>query len=293
MRIKLSREASLGTVLIYLTKQPRLEELIESLMKGTAIEYSYLVLEKEARPNFIKLLTVSSISELDKCVFEIYRDEFEYIGSILPDEYSYYLYTFLEIYDFEKLFAIHSASQKVYQSIYTYTNLLDNPQYKPCYMSSSYRCFLEVYINRILSIFKKINSKYLESYIDALNAIVIFASIRYFMFLKNSHILALAEYSYSEFVKFITQRLKLSNQLVMYKFHTVLENIEKSIKESLDVLEIYETAYVYGIIKDILYFSNQLIDQLTLYLINRYYEQKLMRYTHPLMRSIRTEYKIR
>lgn len=291
--MKLSREASLGTVLIYLAKQPRLEELIESLMRGTTIEYNRLLLEKDARPNFIKLLTASSVSELDRCIFEIYKNEFEYIGSILPYEYSHYLYTFLEIYDFEKLLAIHSTSQKAYQFTYMYTNILDNPQYKQCYIDSSYRCFLEVYINRILSIFRKIYSKYLELYIDALNTIVIFISMRYFMYLKNSYILALAEYSYNEFLKFISQKLKLPNQLVIYKLHTILENIEKFSSESLDVLEIYEAAYIYNFIKNILYFSSQLIDQLTLYLINRYYEQKLIRYTHPLMGTIRGKYKIR
>lgn len=291
--MKSSREASLATVLIYLAKQPRLEELIEGLAKGIPVEYSRLLLEKDVRHNFIKLLSVSSISELDRCVFEIYRSELEYIGSVLPSEYSHYLYTFFEVYDFEKLLATYLAPQKVRQSTYTYTNTLDNPQYEQCYMSSSYRCLLEVYINRILSIFRKIYSKYLESYIDALNTILIFTSMRYFMYLKNSHILALAEYSYSEFIKFISQRLKLSNQLAMYKLHTILENIEKSFKESLDVLEIYEAAYVYDTVKSILYSSYQLIDQLTLYLINRYYEQRLMRYAHPLMSSIRSRYKVR
>lgn len=291
--MRLSREASLGTVLIYLAKQPRLEELIEGLTKSTAIEYSRLLLEKDARPNFIKLLSVSTISEIDRCIFEVYRSEFEYLGGILPSEYSRYLYTFLEIHDFEKFLAMYSASQKVYPSIYTYTNTLDNPQYEQCYMGSSYRCLLEVYISRILSSFRKIYRRYLESYIDALNAIIIFTSIRYFIYLKNSHILALAEYSYNEFIKFIGQRLNISNQLIMYKLYSLLENIEKSVRESLDIVEINEAAYVYSIIKNILYSSYQLIDQLTLYLINRYYEQKLMRYIHPLMNSIRGKYKVR
>ncbi|MEM0500620.1 MAG: hypothetical protein QXV81_00175 [Ignisphaera sp.] len=291
--MKLSREASLATVIIYLAKPPRLEELIDGLTKNAAIEYSRLLLEKDARNSFVKLLSASSIDELDRYIFDIYRSEFEYIGNILPEEYSYYLYTFLEIYDFEKLLAISSTPKKITQPTYMYTNVLNDPQYKQCCRDYSYRCLLEIYIDKTASILKKIYRAYLESYINALNAIAIFTSIRYFIYLKNSHILALAEYSYNEFVKFINQKLNLSNQLIVYKLHTILENIEKFIRESLDTLEIYEAAYVYDAIKNLLYPSYQLIDQLTLYLINRYYEQKMIRYVHPLVSSIRGRYRIR
>ncbi|MCS7112181.1 MAG: hypothetical protein N3D82_04380 [Ignisphaera sp.] len=291
--MKLSREASLATVIIYLTKSPRLEELVDGLIKNTAIEYNRIMLEKDTRNGFVKLLSVGSLSELDEYIFNIYRGEFEYVGGILPEEYSRYLHTLLEIYDFEKLLIMYITPKKVPQPTYMYTDILNDPQYMVCYRNPSYRCLLEIYIDRIISIYRRIYRTYLENYVNALKAIAIFTSIRYFMHLKNSQILELAEYNYSEFIKFVSQKLNLSNQLIVHKLHTILENIEKFVGESLDVLEVYEVVYVYDAVKSILYPSYQLVDQLTLYLINRYYEQKMIRYMHPQMSSVRNRYRTR
>lgn len=292
--MKLSREAATATLIIYLAKSPRLEEIIDALVKNIAIDYRRILLERDVRSGFIRLLSIGSIVELDENIFNVYRSEFDYIRSILPEEYSHYTSTFLEIYDFEKLLAAFSDSRKMHESVHSYTNTLENPQYRACYRSGSYRCLLEVYIDRIVSMYRKIYRAYLEEYIDALKAVVIFTSARYFMHLKNSHILELAEYSYSEFIKSITQKLNLFNQMPDYKLYTVLENIGKlATKEYLDVLEIYEAAYVYSTVKTLLYTSYQLIDQLTLYLINRYYEQRMLRYTHPLMSIARERYRVR
>jgi len=288
--MRLSRDAALGTIIIYLNKPPRLDDIVSSIVKDISIEYNQFLMDKNARMSFLKLLTAKNLDELDRYVFEIYKEEFEYIKKVLPEEYIDYFNIFLEIFDLEKLLANSSTSLKSSQTFYT--DILNISSYKQCYKDSLYRCLIDVYMNRVKPSLDKIYRAYLETYSNAVNAIAIFTSIRYFMYLKNSQILALVEYRYEEFVKYISQQLKTLNPLIIYKIHSALQDIEKYIENNIDLVWIYEIMYIYDIIKNLLYFSYQLIDQLTLYLINRYYEQKAMRYIHPLSSLVRNRYKI-
>lgn len=290
--MRLSRDAALGTVIIYLSKAPRLEEIVGNLVKGIPIEYSYFLSDRTLRTGFTKLLLAKSISEVDKYIFEVYKEEFEYMKNVLPEEYAHYFYTFLEIFDIEKLLATESTTKEGTEA-QLYTGILDSPHYEECRKASSYRCFMNVYIDRIRSSANRIYRSFMEPCINALNAIAIFVSIRYFMYLKNSHILALAEYKYGEFLKYLNQQLRDLTPVTMQKLYMALENIERDIEKSLDELWIHEITYIYDIIKNLLYYSYQLVDQLTLYLINRYYEQRVMRYLHPLMTSVRSKYRSR
>ncbi len=288
--MRLSRDAALGTIIIYLNKPPRLDDIVSSIVKGISIEYNQFLIDKNARMSFLKLLTAKNLDELDRYIFEVYKEEFEYIKNVLPEEYVDYFNIFLEIFDLEKLLAGSSTSLKSSQIFYT--DIHNVSSYKQCYKDSSYRCFIDVYIDRVKSSLDKIYRAYLETYSNAVNAIAIFTSIRYFMYLKNSQILALVEYRYEEFVKYISQQLKTLNPLIIYKIYSALQDIEKYIENNIDLVWIYEIIYIYDIIKNLLYYSYQLIDQLTLYLINRYYEQKAMRYIHPLNSLVRNRYKI-
>uniref|UniRef100_A0A7C5YZ47 Uncharacterized protein n=2 Tax=Ignisphaera aggregans TaxID=334771 RepID=A0A7C5YZ47_9CREN len=287
--MKLTYDAALGTIIIYLSKPPKLDDIVDSIVKGISIEYNQFLIDRNARTDFMKLLTAKNIDELDRYIFEIYKGEFEYIKNILPEEYVSYFNIFLEIFDLDKLLA--SISSPMGFPPILYTDILNISDYKQCYKDSSYKCFI-IYMNRVISSLSKIHKAYHESYTNAVDAIAAFTSMRYFMYSKNSQILALVEYRYEEFIKYIDQQLKTLNPLTICKLYRALQDIEKYIEKNVDLVWIYEITHIYGIIKNLLYFSYQLIDQLTLYLINRYYEQKTIRYIHPLTSLARSRYRV-
>ncbi len=273
--MKPSKELSIGLLQTLLAKPPKLEELLDYAVKEVELGADYLARLPGFRSYLLSLLEVRSYEDADRVLYEALLSELRTLERFLPESYLEFLKTFLELYyidyvtlslakaprgtsDFAKASLVKFAEATSLSSVAV--------EYSRC-SSRDIRCFLMRYLERVQSSFIELR----EAEPRALDAVRTLVAVRYFNYYRNAELLGL---KLGEFERVVAE-VGIS-PVVEVSLRRVLERLERA---ELTRYTVHEASVTYPLLKELLAYSGGLANILTLYLVNRYYELKVLRYS--------------
>jgi hypothetical protein len=276
--VKPSKELSIGLLQILLAKPPKLEELLDCAVKGLELSTEYLTRLPRPELYLLNLLESRTYEDVDRILYESFSIELRILDRFLPDKFLHFLRTFLELYyiDYVALGTtkIPSESSLVRLILINLSSVIS--EYSKC-TPKDIECFLMTFSERIRSSHDELEERGSRA-LDVAKALI---AVRYFNYLRSSELLGL---KLSKIEK-VLAKLGM-NPIVEASLRKLLERLEKLSKTELTRYTIYEAGVTYPLVKELLVYSGGLANTLTLYLVNRYYKLKVLRYSL-LPRSLR------
>ncbi|MEM1720586.1 MAG: hypothetical protein QXZ16_06045 [Ignisphaera sp.] len=291
MNMKLSEAASYGYVTILISKSPSIELLTDILEHEKTIDISTAVARGILPVEYTRLSRYEDVESIDNAVYSFYLELIIELSKYLPNLYSRYLETFIEIYDIDRIaISLETRSSKsleymfsrfgsIAQSLTGYRADLLHNDYKMCLESESIiECVHRVYLSRVVAVLKFLSTPSLNNIvlIDArrsVDALHLFVLIRLYSYLMNVQKLKKERIVIDMFL----ERYRLARHLRDI-FLRVINGIERGIDRDISLLLVYESKYINRELKDMLIYSPTLLDRLTYLLIEKFYESKLVRY---------------
>jgi hypothetical protein len=282
--VKPSKELSIGLIQVLLSRPPRLEEVLEYATKGAELTAEYLTRLPGFRLHLINLSQSKSYEEVDRTLNEALSAELHLLEDFLPENYLGFLKLFLEFYQMEYIVLSLSGAPGVVgspseSSLVKLTGVSMKSlaaEYSSC-APRDMECTLMRFLERVREAYIKLR----EYESRALDAIKVLVAVRYFNYVKNSELLGLKLGRFED----LLARLGI-NPVVEIPLRRVLERLRGLSRAELTRYTVHEAALTYPLVKELLTYSGSLADILTLYLVNRYYELKVLRYSL-LPRSLR------
>jgi len=276
--VKPSKELSIGLLQTLLARPPKLEELLDYAVKEVELGADYLARLPGFRSYLLSLLEVRSYEDADRVLYEALSTELHTLERFLPENYLEFLKKFLELYyidyvslslvkapgetsDFAKASLVKLAGGTSLSSVAA--------EYSGC-TSRDVRCILMRYLERVRSSYTKLR----EAESRALDAVRTLVAVRYFNYYRNAELLGL---KLGEFERVVAE-IGI-NPVVEVSLRKVLDRLERLERAELTRYTVHEASVTYPLMKELLAYSGGLANVLTLYLANRYYELKVLRYS--------------
>jgi len=276
--MKPSKELSMGLLQILLARPPKLEEILDYAVKGMELGAEYLTRLPGFRTHLLSLLESKSYEDVDRALHGVFSTELRTLERFLPENYVDFLAKFLELYYIDYIALSISGTLKAAPgSTWVSTAGLTSAtisstviaEYSKC-APKDVKCFLMKFFERIKASHDKLGER--ES--RALDAIKALVTVRYFNYFRNSELLGLKLSGFEE----VLAELGI-NPVVEISLKRALEKLEKLGGAELTRYTVYEASATYPLMRELLAYSGGLANILTLYLVSRYYELKVLRYT--------------
>jgi hypothetical protein len=284
MPYKLSRWALKTTLVTYLSKNPRLEELLELALEGRSADLAQMISRYNSRPDYLKLAALKTADEVDAALTDLIRAELERIYDLLPSPYARYFRAFLPLYDFEKMLSAFSRGDL--SEVRTgFLRREDLSTYGRCVKEGTYSCLIESFLENIRKCFEtNISREYFaaaEDCSDSLRCLILAVTAGYTKYFLNTAKLGIERGEDPK--EFIGRVLRGFREIsgYGYELEKVVNHLTHVSRSEPYRVTLLEASYVYGKCKDYLLYSPQVVDLLTLYLVSRYYELHVLRYTLP------------
>ena len=277
----------LKTILItYLNKNPKLEEAIQIALENRFIDLSSVLTKYNSRTDYFKLASVETFHELEENLIELTKNELNYIYNLLPEPYSKFFKTFLMIYDFDLIYNSIMSSKHLTEIRPRFLESLESKEmnvYTFCTKEKIYECLLLTFLRKIRSDLKMLEQQriFREDCSKTFGCIGLLIASRYLKHIYNLEKLGFATDSIDSFIKQIVLIANLDG-ITQYQLDNFVKRFYDIIKSHPNTATIYEAQHVYSKCKDLLALSTQVIDLLTLYLVNRYYEMYVLKYILPI-----------
>jgi len=282
----------LKTVLVtLLAKNPRLEEVLQLALEEKFMDLPQVLSRYNSRMDFIKLSTAKSIDEVTTVLVDLERRELKEVYDMLMKELQLFYKIALTFFDLDSIYsAILSGDKKLVNLLFSSAQELE--LYSKCFESKSYVCVLKTFLESARNSLEFGIAKIIaESPSKALGCLALITSARYCKYIFNASKVGLVpEESLQNFLQEVVYKYvprEPSTWLVAVKIGVLAEYLHKVFEKDPSRVTLYEAEYVYRTCKDLLLYSPQLIDLLTLYLINRYYEALVLKYVLPQARVFR------
>jgi len=292
MSYKPSVEGIKTVLVTLLAKNPKLEEILQLALEEKFMDLAQVLTRYNSRTDFIKLGAAKNIDEIAYVLTDLEKREFEEVRNILPQEIQLFYGIFLTFFDLDNIYsAILSKDKKLTKLIFSRSQEIEI--YSKCFESKEYVCLLKEFLRGIKSsldvgVVKKL---FIGSYAKALSCIALLVTSRYCKYVLNANKLGITpKESLQEFIRNVIYKYmprEPSGWLIIAKISDVATYFHEVFKKDPSKVTLYEAEYIYKICKDLLLYSPQLIDLLTLYLINRYYEVYTLKFILPQSRVFR------
>ena len=276
--MKPSKELSIGLLQILLARPPKLEELLDYAVEEVELGADYLARLPGFRSYLLSFLEAKSYEDADRVLYEALSTELRILESFLPKSYLEFLRAFLELYYIDYITLslarapgeIPDLAKAIIVKLSGVTSLSSLVvEYSRC-TSRNVRCALMRYLERVRSSYTKLG----EPGSRALDAVKALIAVRYFNYYRNAKLLGL---KLEELEKVLAE--VGINPVVEVSLRRVLERLEKLEEAKLARYTVHEASATYPLLKELLAYSGGLANILTLYLVNRYYELKVLRYS--------------
>ncbi|MEM4903306.1 MAG: hypothetical protein QXK25_07565, partial [Ignisphaera sp.] len=176
MNMKLSEAASYGYVTILISKSPSIELLTDILEHEKTIDISTAVARGILPVEYTRLSRYEDVESIDNAVYSFYLELIRELSKYLPNLYSRYLETFIEIYDIDRIaISLETRGSKsleymfsrfgsIAQSLTGYRADLLHNDYKMCHESESIiECVHRVYLSRVVAVLKFLSTPSLNN----------------------------------------------------------------------------------------------------------------------------------
>jgi hypothetical protein len=277
------------TVLVtLLSKNPKLEETLQLALEEKFMDLAQVLARYNSRVDFIKLSAAKSIDEITTMLIALEKRELGEVYSMLPQELQLFYRVNLTLFDLDNVHsAMLSGDKKSAKLVFSRSQELE--VYGKCFESRSYACLLKAFLESVRSSLEVGIMKIIaESTAKALGCLVLLASARYCKYALNADKLGMAhEEPLQVFLKEVIYRYvpkEPSAWLITVKISSIAEHLHEAFRKDSSRVTLYEATHVYKTCRELLLYSSQLIDLLTLYLVNRYYEVLVLKYVLPQAR---------
>lgn len=284
MPYKLSRWALKTVLVTYLSKNPRLEELLNLALEGKFVDLTQMVSRYNSRVEYLKLLTAKTADEVDIVLTNLIREELERIYDLLSLPYARYFKAFLPLYDFERMYPAFSRGD-LSEVKTSFLRREDLAAYELCVRERTFTCLLKTFLENIRECLgidiSRGRTIAAEDYSDSLKCLVLAITAIYTKNFLNVIKLGVGrEERPEEFIEKVLRDFKMVSGH-KHEFENVVNYLSHISKSEPYKVTLFEARYVYSKCRDYLLYSPQVIDLLTLYLLNRYFELHVLRYTLP------------
>jgi len=283
MSYRLSSDGIKATLITYLDKNPKLEELIQLALENRYIDLPSVLSRYNSRLEYAKLISAKTVDEIDVILSELTKNELEYIYSLLPTQYIDFFRSFLIFYDLDRIYSAFLRGSLESAKV-VFMKYEDLEIFKRCLNDKTYRCLLEVQLDNIKnSLEMNIVKRYgvIEDYRNVFRCLALFAIAKYMKYVVNVRELGLdTSLKPIEFSEKLIHILGVGSWY-KYELENAINSLENYFKSEPYRASVLEARYIYGKCRDLLTYSSQVIDILTLYLLNRYYEIYVLRYVLP------------
>lgn len=284
MPYKLSRWALKTILVTYLSKNPRLEELLDLALEERFADLPQIVSRYNSRTEYLRLSTAKTVDEVDTVLTSLTWEELEQIYDLLPSPYARYFKAFLPLYDFEKMYPAFSRGD-LSEAKTSFLRQEDLVVFERCVRERTFTCLIKTFLGNIRKCLGVGISKgytiTVEDYSDSLKCLILTVTASYTKYFLNMVKLGIKEEEHpGEFIENVLRDFK-SVSGYKHEFENVVDYLSSISKSEPYRVAILEARYVYSKCKDYLLYSPQVIDLLTLYLLNRYFELHILRYTLP------------
>ena len=283
MSYRLSSNGIKAVLITYLDKNPRLEELIQIALENKYVDLPSILSRYNSRIEYAKLVSVKTVEEVDVVLNELTKNELEYISSLLPTQYVDFFRSFLVIYDLDRIYSefLRGSLEKIAT---VFSRCEDLQIFRRCLANKNYSCLLEIWLENIKSSLERnLVKKYgfVEDYRNVFRCLNLFTIAKYVKYIVNVRELGFSiPLNPVEFSEKLIHILGIGTWY-KYELENAINILENRFKSEPCRASIHEVHYVYSRCRDLLLYSPQVIDILTLYLLNRYYGIYVLRYVLP------------
>jgi len=250
------KETAKATLYIELSKPPLLQDLVK-LIEEKAPPSRVAALEAH-RSIQAKLALVKNLEELDIALLDLLTLDLKNAFWYLPDKYARILSSLAEAYELEILYS-KIASRIPDEKPLRYAKLVD---YANC--TNRFSCIISKHISKIKSVYSEID----EYYYSALGVAGLLDAFLYARYLNNLKALKLGEDA-------------AMRDLIIdcYYFEPGVARLLEALRSERDPLEAWVNGVqvLYDVAKSALYYTNRLVDLVTLYGVDRVLRYKLLR----------------
>ncbi|MEM0028227.1 MAG: hypothetical protein QW348_01275 [Ignisphaera sp.] len=275
----------LKTILItHLNKNPKLEEVIQTALENRFIDLPSMVTKYNSRTDYLKLASAKTIHELEENLIGLIKNELDYVYNLLPEFYSKFFRTFLTIYELDLIYNSIVSSKRFTEMKPRFLESKDMDTYMYCTKENAYGCLLLTFLKNLKADLEIAEQRRTlrENYSRALGCVSLLVASKYLKYVSNLEKLNLTVSDSIEiFVKQITSTTNIDG-LAQYQLENSTKQLYSIIRSYPSKATIYEAQHVYGKCRELLALSPQVIDLLTLYLVNRYYEMYILKYVLPV-----------
>jgi len=270
-----------------LDKNPRLEEILQHALENRLVDLSQLLARPNSRIQFYKLLSARNIDEVSNVLVELEKAELGEVYRLLPLELRNYMKTFFLFYDIDLLYnslIMKSSPRLLFFSANELEELCRGEPKATCIIMQ----ILKMARDALNKWSQRVPSP--EDVTRTLSCLAVFSIVKFYRYVLNAKKLSLVPDEDKEhFIRRVIDYIPKNptSWFILSKLDGILSHVESSFSRDPSRALLYEAKYLYGFFKEILLYSSQAVDLLTLYLINRYYELFVLRYSLPQSRVFR------
>ncbi|MEM0026545.1 MAG: hypothetical protein QXT53_01240 [Ignisphaera sp.] len=280
MTYKMSRYGLKTLLITHLDKNPKLEEAIQIALENQFIDLPSVLSRYNSRMDYLKLASAKTIHELEENLIGLIKNELNYVYNLLPELYSKFFRTFLTIYELDLIYTSIMSSKHFNEMKPRFLEPKDMNIYMYCTKEKTYECLLLTFLKQLKTDLKMAEHQKTprESYSRALGCVSLLAVSKYLKYISNLERLGFTTAnSIESFTKQIISATNIDG-VVQHQLENSAKYLYNIIVSHPAKATIYEAQYVYSKCRELLALSPQVIDLLTLYLINRYYEVYVLKY---------------
>jgi hypothetical protein len=267
------KEAAKAILYMELSKPPLVSELIKLVVEKTTPSRVTFENHKVLQA---KLMTVKSLEELGVVLSELFSLDvnsiLHYVSNVLhylPGEYIDYFKILMETSELELLYS-KLASKNLDEKPLRHVKLID---YSACTGIKQFSCIISKHSSRLKNACEKTG----EDCERALAVSMLLSVFLYIKYLDNLRILKLEDDA--SLKEFIARNLGFLKGPGIIYFELGLARLLEAMKHRGDLVEMWccGVMTLYDIAKNTLYYTNKLIDLITLFGIDRLFRYSLLR----------------
>ena len=267
------KEAAKAILYMELSKPPLVSELIKLVVEKTTPSRVTFENHKVLQA---RLMTVKSLEELGVVLSELFSLDvnsiLHYVSNVLhylPEEYIDYFKILMETSELELLYS-KLASKNLDEKPLRYVKLID---YSACTGIKQFSCIMSKHFSRLKNACEKTG----EDCVRALVVSMLLSVFLYIKYLDNLRILKLEDDA--SLKEFIARNLGFLKGPGIIYFELGLAKLLEAMKHREDLVEMWccGVMTLYDIAKNTLYYTNKLIDLVTLFGIDRLFRYSLLR----------------
>ncbi|MEM0356117.1 MAG: hypothetical protein QXY53_05915 [Desulfurococcaceae archaeon] len=292
MVFKLTREGAYGYISILIAKSPNIITLSNIVEADESIDIETAISKGFLNPGYSILTHVKKISDVDNSINSFYREVFNRLMDFMPNPYRVYVKYFVEVFDLDRVVSTFFSIDKsrleskntmgfleplIEYVIYGKKPPEDLMQYVVCLdrerkVLDTVKCLVEKYIGRVtqsldqIAVFESVTSSY--------GLFHMFSQLRLYRYIMNSKLLGEAKY--------VEYRYRIGKTVVpqtyVYKVGEFIEKLMDYAEKNPLMINVYEYRFLHEPLDTLKYTPHSLIDRLTYFLINKYYEVPFIRY---------------